>query len=521
MNKKLITIIFLVLIIGCIGVFIVLPQANVKQIDMSTEYEMIPLDGEGDTITGYAQQFVPDQEWCDIIVMSGMWKGDSGPSPMIRLFLVDSTQWSSWIGKDLSIGEYGDYTKSSIFTIGIKNKATQLMLPVNDVLDMSMTYRIVVAPHVASISWCDGVYVLGSPGGTDLYEDGEIEWSGSGWSWLSQPYEYKDLYFFVYTQTPVDNPPVASFTPNDATFAPGDEIQFDASGSYDPEGESLTYEWDFDNDGWSDDTTVNPKYTYNVVGNKIVKLIVKDPAGQPTSITHEYDIVDGGGTDYDITVTIVDESGTAITGVTCKIGTESKTTSSNGQCLFLKPNGQYTVTAEKTGYIPSSGTAIVNNDDEEVEIELRLGGTATDYKVVIQVMSKDGLTPIEDANVLLKHSNNIDTYSGNTLSDGTVTLYVPPATYDVEITHVTGTGGQKLTISSDTNEIIKIGGGSIFDLEFDITYMIIGIVVFVVCMILAIVIPSTFIRVILIILGIAISVIFLLISFGIIGLGAI
>ncbi|MEE9151510.1 MAG: PKD domain-containing protein [Thermoplasmata archaeon] len=73
-----------------------------------------------------------------------------------------------------------------------------------------------------------------------------------------------------------NNPPVAD--PNGPyTVNEGDTLQLDGSGSYDPDGDSLTYYWDLDDDNYYDDSTsVNPTYSWSEDGNYNVKLAVTD-----------------------------------------------------------------------------------------------------------------------------------------------------------------------------------------------------------------------------------------------------
>lgn len=57
-------------------------------------------------------------------------------------------------------------------------------------------------------------------------------------------------------------------------------VQFDGSGSSDPEGGALTYEWDFTGDGTFDATGVNATYTYTTLGSYTARLRVTDPEGR-------------------------------------------------------------------------------------------------------------------------------------------------------------------------------------------------------------------------------------------------
>ena len=86
---------------------------------------------------------------------------------------------------------------------------------------------------------------------------------------------------------PVDLPPVAVATQN-VQFGPGPlTVQFNGSGSFDPEGGSLTYLWDFGNGFTS--TQPNPSRIFSPppgqLTNYTVTLTVTDPGGQSASTT--------------------------------------------------------------------------------------------------------------------------------------------------------------------------------------------------------------------------------------------
>jgi glucose/arabinose dehydrogenase len=70
-----------------------------------------------------------------------------------------------------------------------------------------------------------------------------------------------------------------SATPISSSSAPL-TVNFNASGSVDPEGGALTYEWDFDGDGTFDATGVTASYTYTVLGKYTARLRVTDPEGR-------------------------------------------------------------------------------------------------------------------------------------------------------------------------------------------------------------------------------------------------
>ncbi|PYF96281.1 PKD domain-containing protein, partial [Georgenia satyanarayanai] len=57
-------------------------------------------------------------------------------------------------------------------------------------------------------------------------------------------------------------------------------VEFDGSGSSDPEGEPLTYAWDFENDGTVDDTGATASHTYTEEGQYTARLTVTAGEGE-------------------------------------------------------------------------------------------------------------------------------------------------------------------------------------------------------------------------------------------------
>jgi glucose/arabinose dehydrogenase/PKD repeat protein len=77
-----------------------------------------------------------------------------------------------------------------------------------------------------------------------------------------------------------NQPPVAVAMANPISGDVGMTANFDGSGSSDPNGDPLSYEWDLDGDGAFDDSTaVRPSWTYNTAGNYRVSLRVSDGRG--------------------------------------------------------------------------------------------------------------------------------------------------------------------------------------------------------------------------------------------------
>ena len=79
--------------------------------------------------------------------------------------------------------------------------------------------------------------------------------------------------------------PVAVISANPTSGEVPLTVNFDASPSYDPDGDIEKYEWDFENDGVVDAQGVTTSYTYNTVGTCTAKLTVTDNQGLTGTVT--------------------------------------------------------------------------------------------------------------------------------------------------------------------------------------------------------------------------------------------
>ncbi|HEU68609.1 MAG TPA: PKD domain-containing protein [Candidatus Acetothermia bacterium] len=84
-----------------------------------------------------------------------------------------------------------------------------------------------------------------------------------------------------------NQPPVAKLVLTPAAPRARQQVAFDASGSYDPDGEIVEYRWDFNGDGVVDLVSTEPvvRYAYLSGGSYTVRLTLVDNTGMETSYT--------------------------------------------------------------------------------------------------------------------------------------------------------------------------------------------------------------------------------------------
>jgi len=96
------------------------------------------------------------------------------------------------------------------------------------------------------------------------------------------------LFRIAYTGSNNRNP--KAFIEADGTvgFAPL-TVKFDGTSSYDPDGDQVTYEWDFNDDGAVDSTEAKPTFVFTEPGTFHAKLVVKDGKGGRAKATIRID----------------------------------------------------------------------------------------------------------------------------------------------------------------------------------------------------------------------------------------
>ena len=155
----------------------------------------------------------------------------------------------------------------------------------------------------------------------------------------------------------VNDPPVATFTYTCTDLS----CDLDASGSYDPDGTIVSYDWDY-GDGSPHGSGVTANHTYATAGTYSVVLTVTDDGGATGTDTQDVTVnelltvhvgdLDGSGTeaprgrwDATVTVTVHDSGEGAVSGALVEgawsggaRGGGSCTTDASGQCSIVKGN---------------------------------------------------------------------------------------------------------------------------------------------------------------------------------------
>jgi len=96
------------------------------------------------------------------------------------------------------------------------------------------------------------------------------------------------LFRIAYTGSNNRNPKAFIEAENTVGFAPL-TVTFDGTGSYDPDGDQITFEWDFQGDGTVDSTEPKPTFVFTEPGTFYAKLVVKDGKGGSAKTTIRID----------------------------------------------------------------------------------------------------------------------------------------------------------------------------------------------------------------------------------------
>ncbi|WP_205859598.1 ThuA domain-containing protein [Phycicoccus flavus] len=161
---------------------------------------------------------------------------------------------------------WADWNNSRLFTVQLNDEHTDVVDLNRFLPDLPMT-----RPHALQFGPDGALYM--------------IEW-GSGFGGNNAD---SGVYRIDYVQG--NRAPIAKASATPTSGAAPLTVEFDATGSRDPDGTAVTYAWDFDGDGTTDSTDVTTSHTYTEVGDYTARLTVTDADGR-TAVSN-LDIVVG------------------------------------------------------------------------------------------------------------------------------------------------------------------------------------------------------------------------------------
>ncbi len=168
--------------------------------------------------------------------------------------------------------------------------------------------------------------------------------------------EQKNASFEVVS--PYQSPITVSISANSTTINENNDVMF--SSSVAGNTSSISYKWDFQNDGTIDSTLPNLTWRFQNNGTFVVNLTVSDASGNQTDL----ETIVARKT-FNLTVRVRDNSsGASIQNAWVEVGSFDANTSSDGSAVFTIPKGSYDVDVSHDSYRDSSGEVDLNVNQE-------------------------------------------------------------------------------------------------------------------------------------------------------------
>jgi PKD domain/Beta-propeller repeat len=148
------------------------------------------------------------------------------------------------------------------------------------------------------------VYVTGYFAGSALFGDTTLSTQG----------EF-DVFIARLSSEGVNQPPIADFSYSPEKPVVGQTVSFDASLSYDPDGDIVSYEWDFGDETAGNGKTVDHEFSWS--DSFVVSLTVRDRENAVDTLTKTIEVSEGEN-DLNFSIT----GGIGVSLVITNIGTE-------------------------------------------------------------------------------------------------------------------------------------------------------------------------------------------------------
>jgi len=243
---------------------------------------------------------------------------------VVKLDSTGTWQWAVSAGSSSTEGAWGiavDHNDHPFIcgvfggavTIG---ESTIISLDSHDVfvatLDNTGTWQW--AMSAGGTNWDEG-YALTSDRSGSVYVTGYFDGSALfGNTTLVTQGQY-DVFIAKLTYGSGNQPPVADFNYSPKNPVVGKTVTFDASNSYDPDGDIVSYEWDFGDE--TAGTGMTPDHVYFAPGSYMVSLTVTDREDAKNTLVKQIEVIEAQG---EISFTL--KGGLGVSAVITNNGTE-------------------------------------------------------------------------------------------------------------------------------------------------------------------------------------------------------
>jgi PKD repeat protein len=220
-----------------------------------------------------------------------------------------------------------------------------------------------------------------------------------------------------YVGLVVNLPPVVNLTSDTNNGAVPLTVNFSSEGTFDPEGDLLTYAWDFQSDGIIDSNQPNPSFTYTSNGEFVAQLQVSDGNGGISSktitifagndaATFTFNSPQDGGlfnwgddVEYELEVTDQQDGSTPDNGIDCDEVIVTPSLAHLDRFLDQQSTngcqGSVTLKADYTIGLNSGGTKLTTDNVNYNEDQYATGGETYSNPVAIDGTIDDALYQTE------------------------------------------------------------------------------------------------------------------------------